>query len=140
MAIYPADRHSQVQEKSVLKSLPAESGSESMVAVGRSDRVWWLRKRLGAVNPKIGESMKNTLSLRISAKLVLSALLLSIFAVGAVFAQEVTGAVQGEVKDQSGAVVAGAAVTATNAQRSFNTTTDSKGEYRFPNLQPGSYA
>jgi len=84
--------------------------------------------------------MKNTLSLRISAKLVLSALLLSIFAVMAVFAQEVTGAIQGEVKDQSGAVVAGAAVTATNAQRSFNTTTDSKGEYRFANLQPGSYA
>jgi hypothetical protein len=55
------------------------------------------------------------------------------------FAQETTGNIQGTVKDPTGAVVAGATVTATNAQRSFNATTNEGGEYNFNNLQPGMY-
>ncbi len=54
-------------------------------------------------------------------------------------AQETTGNIQGTVKDPTGAVVAGATVTATNAQRSFNATTNEGGEYNFNNLQPGTY-
>ena len=57
----------------------------------------------------------------------------------AAFAQETTGNIQGTVKDPTGAVVAGATVTATNAQRSFNATTNENGEYNFNNLQPGMY-
>jgi Carboxypeptidase regulatory-like domain/TonB dependent receptor/TonB-dependent Receptor Plug Domain len=53
--------------------------------------------------------------------------------------QEVTGNIQGEVKDQSGAVVPNAAVTATSQQRSFKATTNSDGLYRFNNLAPGVY-
>jgi hypothetical protein len=55
------------------------------------------------------------------------------------FAQETTGNIQGTVKDPTGAVVAGATVTATNAQRTFNATTNEGGEYNFNNLQPGQY-
>src|SRR5215212_8977027 len=54
-------------------------------------------------------------------------------------AQETTGNIQGTVKDPTGAVVAGATVTATNAQRTFNATTNEGGEYNFNNLQPGMY-
>lgn len=54
-------------------------------------------------------------------------------------AQETTGNIQGTIKDPTGAVVAGATVTATNAQRSFNATTNEGGEYVFNNLQPGMY-
>jgi hypothetical protein len=54
-------------------------------------------------------------------------------------AQETTGNIQGTVKDPTGAVVAGATVTATGAQRTFNATTNEGGEYNFNNLQPGVY-
>jgi hypothetical protein len=53
--------------------------------------------------------------------------------------QEVTGNIQGEVKDQNGAIVPNATVTATAGQRTLTTTSDSKGEYRFQALQPGVY-
>jgi carboxypeptidase family protein/TonB-dependent receptor-like protein len=54
-------------------------------------------------------------------------------------AQEVTGSIQGEVKDQHGAVVPNALVTVSSAQRSFKATTDKEGAYRFISLQPGVY-
>src|SRR5262245_15581441 len=54
-------------------------------------------------------------------------------------AQEVTGSIRGEVRDQQGAVVQGAAVTASSAQRSFKATTDKDGLYRFGELPPGVY-
>src|SRR5919205_1281543 len=54
-------------------------------------------------------------------------------------AQETTGNIQGTVKDPTGAVIAGASITATNAQRSFTATTNEGGEYTFNNLQPGMY-
>jgi hypothetical protein len=53
--------------------------------------------------------------------------------------QEVTGSIQGQVKDPSGAVVSGATVTATSGQRAFTATTDDSGVYRFTNLPPTIY-
>jgi hypothetical protein len=58
------------------------------------------------------------------------------------FAQETTGALQGTVKDPSGAVVPQAQVVATSNILVGNksTTTDASGYYRFANLPPGTYA
>lgn len=53
--------------------------------------------------------------------------------------QEVTGNVQGAVKDQTGAVIAGALVTATSEQRSYKATTNDVGQYNLTALQPGVY-
>ena len=60
---------------------------------------------------------------------------------GSVFAQETTGALQGTVKDPSGAVVPNAQVVVTSSTLIGNktATTDSGGYYRFANLPPGSY-
>src|SRR5216684_1067937 len=59
----------------------------------------------------------------------------------AAFAQTF-GAISGDTRDASGAVIAGAIVTAvnlgTNAARSV--TTNEAGEYSFPSLPPGTYA
>src|ERR1700761_6107813 len=54
---------------------------------------------------------------------------------------QVTGAITGRVTDSSGAVVAGAKITATNNNTNFtqDTTTDSGGEYHLPALPPGTY-
>ena len=60
-------------------------------------------------------------------------------AFSAAAAQEVTGNIQGEVRDQQGAVIPGATVTAASARRSFNTTTNREGLYRFNGLLPGVY-
>jgi hypothetical protein len=70
-------------------------------------------------------------------------LLTLIFGPGSAFsalaAQEVTGNVQGEVKDPTGAVISNATVTAASQQRTFTATTDESGMYRFNNLLPGVY-
>jgi outer membrane receptor protein involved in Fe transport len=60
---------------------------------------------------------------------------------GISLAQETTGALQGTVKDSSGAVVPGATVEATapDLVGKKTTTTDSSGYYRFSNLPPGNY-
>src|SRR5438552_5488714 len=51
-------------------------------------------------------------------------------------AQVTTAAVRGTVTDEQGAAIAGAEVTITNVDTSFNRTalTSSDGEYNFPNL------
>jgi hypothetical protein len=57
------------------------------------------------------------------------------------FGQAVSGTILGEVKDQSGAVVAGARVTVTNTEKGLTRTvsSDSTGEYVAPSLPPGVY-
>ncbi|ABF39433.1 hypothetical protein Acid345_0428 [Candidatus Koribacter versatilis Ellin345] len=53
----------------------------------------------------------------------------------------ITGSISGVITDSSGAVVAGANVTATDTQTGTHTTvvTDSKGFYNFPSLAVGNY-
>ncbi|MCI0391224.1 MAG: TonB-dependent receptor [Acidobacteria bacterium] len=86
--------------------------------------------------------MKNTLSLRSSAKFMLSALLLTLFDVVAAFGQETTGSIQGVVTDSSGAAVSGAKVEAGggNLIRTLTATTNSSGFYVFQTLPPGTYS
>jgi hypothetical protein len=57
------------------------------------------------------------------------------------FAQSTTGRILGTVTDQTGAAVAGAAVTITDVQRgiSRSVTSDAAGAYAAPNLEPGVY-
>jgi outer membrane receptor protein involved in Fe transport len=57
------------------------------------------------------------------------------------FGQAITGTVVGTVEDSSGAVIAGANVTAKNTATgvTYTTTTGGEGFYTIPNLPPGSY-
>jgi len=54
---------------------------------------------------------------------------------------ETTSAIVGEVRDTSGALVSGAAVTITNRENGLNRTakTDGAGRFSFPQLKPGGY-
>lgn len=67
--------------------------------------------------------------------------LLSLAAAPALQAQVVNASLTGTVKDPSGAVIAGAKVTATNAATNLTheTITDTQGIYRLPSLVPGQY-
>ncbi len=71
----------------------------------------------------------------------LAALFVVMLLAGSLAAQQETGRVTGTVKDQSGAVIPGAAIIvrniATNAQRTI--TTGGDGSYVVTNLQPGTY-
>jgi Carboxypeptidase regulatory-like domain len=60
---------------------------------------------------------------------------------GTVLRADVTGAIQGTVHDRSGAVVAGASITATNVQTNLKqeTTSATDGTYRMLALPPGTY-
>lgn len=55
------------------------------------------------------------------------------------WAQETRGAIEGVVKDTSGAVLPGATVEAAGAMGVVATTSDATGAYRFPALPPGTY-
>src|SRR5215208_2934985 len=70
-------------------------------------------------------------------------LLVLVFGPGSAFSalasQEVTGNIEGTLKDPSGAVIPNATITAASSQRSFNATSNDEGYYRFNNLQPGLY-
>lgn len=76
-------------------------------------------------------------------RLHLPLLLLAMFVIFAVqaYAQLDTSTISGTVSDSSGAVVPGATVVITNAKtnRSFSTTTNSKGEYFAPSLSVSVY-
>ena len=74
---------------------------------------------------------------RFYAALAFSGILLSI----SVSAQRLDGTLRGKVEDQSGAVVAGAKVTAINQETGVQLTTQttSSGEYVFPNMLVGTY-
>jgi carboxypeptidase family protein len=63
-----------------------------------------------------------------------------LFALGVLWAS-ITGSISGIVTDQSGAVISGATVTATNPQTEITTTlqTDAKGYYSFTALPVGTY-
>jgi Carboxypeptidase regulatory-like domain/TonB-dependent Receptor Plug Domain/TonB dependent receptor len=76
-----------------------------------------------------------------NAMLMLSALLLSLFASVAAFGQENTGSIQGVVKDSAGAAIAGAKVTISSSTlvRALEGTTDREGTYIFPRVPPGIY-
>ncbi len=55
-------------------------------------------------------------------------------------AQETTGAIEGVVKDNSGAVLPGVTVeAASSGTGSVSAVTDSAGNFRFPRLRPGTY-
>ena len=58
-----------------------------------------------------------------------------------VFGQENTGSIQGQVKDQTGAVIPGAKVTISSTAliRSLDAMSDSEGYYKFPTTPVGSY-
>ncbi|HEX6323746.1 MAG TPA: TonB-dependent receptor [Vicinamibacterales bacterium] len=56
-----------------------------------------------------------------------------------VMAQEQRGAIEGVVKDSSGAVLPGVTVQARGAAGSQESVTDENGMYRFPSLTPGRY-
>src|SRR5687767_3029855 len=62
---------------------------------------------------------------------------------GAAFAQEVTGNMNGTVKDSTGAIVKGATVTITDAQKNAavrTVTTSDDGDFNVPNLAVGTYS
>lgn len=68
---------------------------------------------------------------------------LSLLSIGMLYGQTaVTGGIEGNVTDTSGAAVSGATVEATNIGDSVTRTTLTNGDgaYRFPSLIPGSYA
>ena len=71
----------------------------------------------------------------------LTVMLVMMLCAGLAFAQRLDGTLRGTVTDDSGAVVAGAQVTATNQATgtSHTTTTTSAGNYEFPNLVVGPY-
>ncbi len=60
---------------------------------------------------------------------------------GAAFSQAVNGTIVGTVTDASGAVIAGAKITLTevNTKIIHTGTTNSSGDYSFPDLPPGTY-
>src|SRR5579862_7576803 len=64
-----------------------------------------------------------------------------LFLCGQAHAQYENGSVVGTIRDATGAVVAGASVTATNNATSIavQTTTNGTGDYEFPSLRVGSY-
>ena len=65
--------------------------------------------------------------------------LLALFTAGNLFAQG-TGTLRGQVLDPSGAVVAGAIVTAKNANgQTATATSNSQGVYEIKGLAPGAY-
>ena len=67
-------------------------------------------------------------------------LLFALFVAVPATAQEQRGAIEGIVRDTSGAVLPGAAVEArANTGVVLSTVTDTTGQYRFPSLLPGTY-
>lgn len=86
----------------------------------------------------------NRLTLRWPAVVILSAMILSFFAIGALpaSAQATTsGIIVGEVKDPTHAFVPGAVITAIDPTINikYSTVSDSDGKYVLPDVPPGSY-
>ena len=68
-------------------------------------------------------------------------LAIALATVGSIWAQSDRGTIAGVVTDQSGAVIAGAAVRATNTgtNASYTATTGASGSFAFPDLRVGTY-
>ena len=79
-------------------------------------------------------------NVRVFKPIVICVCLLLLF-VGSVVAQETTGGLAGTVKDQSGASIPNATITATTSDLVGTKTiqTDSSGYFRLANLPPGAY-
>src|SRR5215467_10641256 len=72
--------------------------------------------------------------------LMLSAvLMIPVAAFSAPRTQEVTGNIQGEVRDQTGALVPNVTVTAVSERRTFTAMTSAEGIYRLNDIPPGVY-
>lgn len=76
-----------------------------------------------------------------SLKQALTGLCISLFVSSLLPAQDPTGTLEGQISDPSGAMIAGAAVTITNAGTGFTATQKSSGSgtYRFSYLPVGAY-
>ena len=74
-------------------------------------------------------------------RFAVSAFVLSLFLAVSAIAQVATTSLRGVVKDPSGAVVPGAAITLTNAANGqvFHATSDAQGSYTFVSLPPARY-
>jgi hypothetical protein len=68
-----------------------------------------------------------------------AALLLAALVAAPALGQTLTGAINGTVKDEQGAVLPGVNVTLTGKQGSKTQVTDASGTYRFPALEAGTY-
>lgn len=82
------------------------------------------------------------ISLSNSTKFLIFTIFCLVFSAGQIFAQStVTGGIRGNVADTQKASVPNATVTITNegTNKEETTTTDADGNYRFSNLQPGTY-
>ncbi len=56
------------------------------------------------------------------------------------FAQSLTGSIQGTVKDEQGGALPGANVTLSGSKGTRSSVSDASGNYRFPAVDPGTYA
>jgi hypothetical protein len=65
--------------------------------------------------------------------------LLVLLAAGGVFAQSLTGAISGTIKDEQGGALPGVTMTLTGKTGVRTTTTDATGTYRFQAVPPGTY-
>lgn len=86
--------------------------------------------------------MVGTARMRVGCALLLCVIVLFICALPALPQSATTGALTGTVTDPSGAIIAGASVTATNLATGQvrDTKTDANGFYRFSSLPPGNYS
>ena len=71
---------------------------------------------------------------------LIGALLVVVATAGSVFGQGFQGGLRGSIKD-SGGVIPGVEVTLTNEQTNVkrSSVSNERGEYNFPNLDPGNY-
>ena len=69
----------------------------------------------------------------------LATLMVALLLAWPVAAQETRGAIEGSVKDSSGAVLPGATVEAKSPSANYSSVTDPNGMYRFPAVIPGTY-
>src|SRR4030095_7809288 len=108
---------------------------------GASEREWPFSCHVPRRHLHIGRTYRGDFKMRkFSLIYCLAVLVIASFAALA-GAQSIDGTLRGEVTDPSGAVVAGAKVTATNVGTNVSTEaiSSSSGTFNFPNLLPGTY-